>query len=176
MGESLLEDSEIIPISSSKKVLEVKKKLSMFETVKYKFSHKLIMIPILMYAVLSLCSTIMTESLPLFVILPISQGGFNWKPQQNGLLLAIVGVSVVPYQLLIYPFVAKKFGPLYAYRFGIGMLSLFIFSIPVFFFSEFQSNINLGLLLIRDWSFNLDGGYSNDFRFHFDKQFRNIRN
>lgn len=91
-----------------------------------------------MYALLSFCSTVLVESLPLYVINPIEVGGFGWEERQIGIMLAVIGVSVVPYQVWIYPWLARKLGPLVMFRFAIGAIIPMLLLFPCVSFLTFS--------------------------------------
>ncbi|KAJ1550206.1 hypothetical protein HK096_008172, partial [Nowakowskiella sp. JEL0078] len=81
-------------------------------------------VPVISLFLLAFHEIIFMEVLPLFASSPIKDGGLGLTSKKLGILLVVNGLFSLLSQILIFPRVAKFFGPLKTHRFG-GLVFIF---------------------------------------------------
>ncbi|KAL2651613.1 hypothetical protein R1flu_019741 [Riccia fluitans] len=71
------------------------------------------------YARAGLTFIITDELFPMYGVTSVQNGGLGYSSSKLGVVLGEAGVVLCLYTLLVYPSVAKRFGPLYCFRYGI---------------------------------------------------------
>ncbi|KAL3700324.1 hypothetical protein R1sor_018346 [Riccia sorocarpa] len=73
----------------------------------------------LCYSMAGLAFIITDELFPIFGATSVENGGLGFSSSKLGVILGGAGLVLCLYTLLLYPSVAKRFGPLYCFRYGI---------------------------------------------------------
>jgi len=100
---------------------------------------KTVMTVITVYAFLSLAFGIYNDIYSLWIILPTESGGLSFDTTDIGIVLAIEGVSLVFFQIIIYPRIVEKLGNLRTFQLGSAFSSISIFALPFSSFLAFPS-------------------------------------
>ncbi|CAL9132214.1 unnamed protein product [Musa acuminata var. zebrina] len=74
--------------------------------------NRLLMSSIVLYCIFGLQSTAYTEIFSLWAVSNKSYGGLGFSSQEVGSVLAISGISLLVYQLVFFPCIAKHLGPI----------------------------------------------------------------
>lgn len=74
------------------------------------------------YFSLSIISIMFDEVFPLWAMASLKSGGLHFKSASIGTIMSFTGIALVLYTVLVYPQLAKMWGPLKSYR--IGMMAL----------------------------------------------------
>lgn len=82
------------------------------------------------YAVWSLVMIMLDEVVPLWARLKLEDGGLDMDEQDIGSILAMMGVCLMVYQILLFPMMARRFGPLNLFRYCALMQAPVAFSVP----------------------------------------------
>ncbi|XP_044462503.1 protein ZINC INDUCED FACILITATOR-LIKE 1-like, partial [Mangifera indica] len=75
-----------------------------------------LMSSIIVYCIFSLHDMAYTEIFSLWAVSPWKYGGLNYSTEDVGEVLAVSGFSLIIYQLYLYPFVVRIFGPITVMR------------------------------------------------------------
>ncbi|KAJ9074434.1 hypothetical protein DSO57_1006395 [Entomophthora muscae] len=90
-------------------------------------------IAIVSYTSLSFVTIIVEELFPFWAATSPEKGGLGFDASRIGSVFAISGLVLVLMQLLVYPFIQRRFGTMFLYRW------VFIFYIPIVVFMPFTS-------------------------------------
>ncbi|OAY78910.1 putative peptide/nitrate transporter [Ananas comosus] len=99
-----------------------------------------LMSAIIVYCVFSLQEMAYIEIFSLWAVSDRKYGGLNFSTEDVGEVLAITGVSLLVYQILLYPFVVKWLSPVRSIRLAA------VLTIPLFVAFPFMSNLS-GIVL-----------------------------
>eukprot|EP00898_Chlorokybus_atmophyticus_P004074 jgi/Chlat1/4668/Chrsp3S05609 len=88
-------------------------------------------IPILLYFVSGLTFSAFDETYPLWSLTDYGDGGLSFRSEHVGMTQTISGFFLIPFQLLVYPRVCKKFGALTTTRAGFFCAALLASSFPI---------------------------------------------
>jgi MFS family permease len=75
-------------------------------------------VPVLLYTLLGMCAATLQEIWPLWVLLPLNEGGFDMGSSEVGLLLVVGSPMQLIGQLFIFPRLTRRFGYLAIFKFS----------------------------------------------------------
>ena len=104
---------------------------SLWENLKNLRSQKMVTISTTLYGLLSLMHVIMVEVFPLWLVVPVRQGGFGFNSYAIGTALTVAGPVALFSQLVVYPQLIERYGSVKVFRNGVGAYGLCCFVMPV---------------------------------------------
>jgi MFS family permease len=87
-------------------------------------------VPILLYTLLGAAAATLQEIWPLWVLLPLNEGGFNMGSSEVGLLLVVGSPMQLIGQLFIFPRLTQRFGYLSIFKFSTMFVGVCAFITP----------------------------------------------
>lgn len=79
---------------------------------------RIALFPASLYGCTAFIWIMIDETFPLLCRAPVTDAGYGMQPAEIGAAQSIVGVTLLPYNLLIYPRVVKRFGLRRSFRYG----------------------------------------------------------
>jgi MFS family permease len=130
-SNSMIEDGIPLAVTGAPPPAAPKKKqkLDRFLAVQLLRSKK-VMVSCILYTLLGMCVSALSEVLPLWALLPIAEGGFSMDSTEIGFLLLIGAPLQLIGQVFVFDRAVRRFGFLRTFQLAMTWVGLWVFLMP----------------------------------------------